>query len=124
MLILFLLSGASLESPSRNVDSPMDLVGQCLFPVWAHQCHIVSKNLLIVNEPIKSRINVSSGDNDSGGKWSHFPPSSAGYGFKDCNDIHGSGEKGSHLLPHSVLQLGPIMSQSCWRKPETMTATA
>ena len=52
-----------MESPSRNVDSPMDLVGQCLFPVWAHQCHIVSKNLLIVNAPIKSMINVSLGDN-------------------------------------------------------------
>ena len=98
----FLLSGASLESPSRNVDSPMDLVGQCLFPVWAHQCHIVSKNLLIVNAPIKSMITVSLGDNGRCDEWSQFPPSSAVCGFKDRNDIHGSGEKESYLLP--VLQ--------------------
>ena len=94
----FLLSGASLESPSRNIDSPMDLVGQCLFPVWAHQCHIVSNNLRIVNAPIKSMINGSLGDNGSGCEWSHFPPSIAGCGFKDCNNIHGSGENHTFFL--------------------------
>ena len=94
--------GASLESPSRNVDCPLDLVGQRVFPVWAHQCHIVSKNLLIVNAPIKSMITVSLGDNGRCDEWSQFPPSSAVCGFKDRNDIHGSGEKESYLLP--VLQ--------------------
>ena len=74
----------------------MDLVGQCLFPVWTHQCHIVSNDLLIVNATIKSMINVSY--NGSGGEWSHFPPSSAGCGFKDCNNIHGSGENHTFFL--------------------------
>ena len=73
---------------------------------------ILSENLLIVNAPIKSMITVSLGDNGRCDEWSHFPPSSAGCGFKDCNNIHSSGEKGSHLLPHSVW--GPIMSQSCY----------
>ena len=65
----------------------MDLVGQCLFPVWAHQCHIVSKNLLIVNAPIKSMINVSLGDNGRCDEWSHFPPSSAGFGIVDTRIV-------------------------------------